>query len=120
LSLICNKQLRAGGGQGCNPLSVQSFSSLLLNAGACDQQNAADRQIDLAKTLGNDPTMIRLTQIFVQQPRNSVCFPSSFANIVLIKRCPFGNSPTLSVFPTAKTRHATRSSTVFSNANSKG
>ncbi len=27
--------------------------------------------IDLAKQLNNDPTMIRLTQIFVQQPRNS-------------------------------------------------
>ena len=29
--------------------------------------------IDLAKTLGNDAEMIRLTQIFVQQPRNTVC-----------------------------------------------
>ena len=28
--------------------------------------------IDFAKQLGNDPEMIRLAQLFVQQPRNSV------------------------------------------------
>jgi hypothetical protein len=63
--------LKAGGAQQCNPLSITSFDTLLANAGDCDQQNAADKQIDLAKTLGNDPNMIRLTQIFAQQPRNS-------------------------------------------------
>lgn len=61
----------AGGGEQCNPTSVTAFSTLLAAAGPCDQQNAADSMIDLAKQLNNDPTMIRLTQIFVQQPRNS-------------------------------------------------
>lgn len=30
--------------------------------------------IDLAKTLNNDPEMIKQAQIFVQQPRNSVSY----------------------------------------------
>ncbi|KAJ3976117.1 hypothetical protein EV361DRAFT_968917 [Lentinula raphanica] len=43
----------------------------LAAGGNCDQQNAADSMIDLAKTLNNDSEMIRLAQIFVQQPRNA-------------------------------------------------
>jgi hypothetical protein len=39
------------------------------------KQDAADQMVDLAKTLNNDPDMIRLAQIFVQQPRNSVSGP---------------------------------------------
>ncbi|KAF8900092.1 hypothetical protein CPB85DRAFT_1439692 [Mucidula mucida] len=39
--------------------------------GNCDQQNAADSMIDLAKSLGGDAEMIRLAQLFVQQPRNA-------------------------------------------------
>ncbi|KAI5118764.1 hypothetical protein M0805_004850 [Coniferiporia weirii] len=65
----------AGGGEQCNPLSVTAFTTLLAAAGPCDQQNAADQMIDLAKTLSNSSEMITLTQIFVQQPRNS---PDSF------------------------------------------
>ncbi|RDB23349.1 hypothetical protein Hypma_009103 [Hypsizygus marmoreus] len=61
----------AGGGQQCNPISVAAFSTLLAAPGACEQQNAADKMIDLAKTLGNDAQMIRLSQIFAQQPRNT-------------------------------------------------
>jgi len=68
--------IAAGGGQQCNPLSVAAFSTLLAAAGNCDQQNAADNMIDLAKTLNNDPTMIKFTQIFVQQARNT---PNSVA-----------------------------------------
>jgi hypothetical protein len=64
----------AGGGLQCNPVSVASFATLLAAAGPCAQQNAADNMIDLAKTLKNDPTMIKLTQVFAQQPRNT---PSS-------------------------------------------
>ncbi|KLO20291.1 hypothetical protein SCHPADRAFT_38915 [Schizopora paradoxa] len=63
--------LAAGGGQQCNPQSQASFSTLLAAAGPCDQQNQGDAMIDLAKQLNNDPDMITLTQIFVQQPRNS-------------------------------------------------
>ncbi|OBZ65244.1 hypothetical protein A0H81_14733 [Grifola frondosa] len=61
----------AGGGEQCNPVSVTAFSTLLAAAGPCDQQNAADSMIDLAKQLNNDATMIQLTQVFVQQPRNT-------------------------------------------------
>jgi len=65
--------LAAGGGQQCNPLSIQAFSTLLAAPGPCEQQDSADDMIDLAHQLNNDSEMIRLTQLFVQQPRNSVC-----------------------------------------------
>jgi len=45
---------------------------LLAAPGPCEQQDAADKMIDLAKTLGNNAQMISLTQIFAQQPRNTV------------------------------------------------
>ncbi|KZT43758.1 hypothetical protein SISSUDRAFT_496600 [Sistotremastrum suecicum HHB10207 ss-3] len=61
----------AGGGDQCNPLSVTAFSTLLAAPGPCEQQDAADAMIDLAHTLGSDPTMIALTQVFAQQARNS-------------------------------------------------
>ncbi|PAV14840.1 hypothetical protein PNOK_0939300 [Pyrrhoderma noxium] len=63
--------LAAGGADKCNPISQTAFTSLLAAGGNCDQQNAADSMIDLAKQLGNDPEMIRLAQLFVQQPRNA-------------------------------------------------
>jgi hypothetical protein len=65
-------QLAAGGADKCNPLSVTSFTTLLAAAGPCDQQNAADQMIDLAKQLNSDAQMIMLAQIFCQQPRNTV------------------------------------------------
>ncbi|RPD58844.1 hypothetical protein L226DRAFT_539467 [Lentinus tigrinus ALCF2SS1-7] len=64
----CNK---AGGGEQCSNVSVTAFSTLLAAAGPCDQQNSADAMIDLAKQLNNDPDMIKLAQIFAQQPRNT-------------------------------------------------
>jgi hypothetical protein len=65
-------QNAAGGGQQCNPTAVAAFSTLLAGAGVCDQQNNADTMIDLAHQLNSDPNMIKFTQIFAQQPRNSV------------------------------------------------
>lgn len=53
-------------------MSVTAFTTLLAAAGPCEQQDAADSMIQLAQTLNNDPDMIKLTQIFVQQPRNTV------------------------------------------------
>ena len=44
----------AGGSQQCKLLSVAAFTTLLVDAGNCDQQNAADNMIDLAKELNND------------------------------------------------------------------
>jgi len=67
--------LAAGGAQQCNPLSITAFTTLLAAAGPCEQQDAADKMMDLAKQLKSDD-MIRFTQIFVQQPRNS---PNSVA-----------------------------------------
>ncbi|KAJ4477445.1 hypothetical protein J3R30DRAFT_3291536 [Lentinula aciculospora] len=61
----------AGGAGQCNTISQTAFTTLLAAGGNCDQQNAADSMIDLAKTLNNNPDMIRLAQIFVQQPRNA-------------------------------------------------
>lgn len=69
--ILSTKQEAADGGDQCNPLSVTAFSTLLAAPGPCEQQDAADAMIDLAHTLGSDPTMIALTQVFVQQPRNS-------------------------------------------------
>ncbi|EJD03734.1 uncharacterized protein FOMMEDRAFT_167061 [Fomitiporia mediterranea MF3/22] len=66
----------AGGADKCNPLSQTAFMTLLAAAGPCDQQNAGDQMIDLAKQLNNNADMIKFTQIFVQQPRNS---PDSFS-----------------------------------------
>ncbi|KAH7106887.1 hypothetical protein BKA62DRAFT_685412 [Auriculariales sp. MPI-PUGE-AT-0066] len=63
--------LSAGGGQACNPVSITAFSALLAAPDACAQQDAADDMIDLAHNLGNDPEMIRLAQLFRQQPRNA-------------------------------------------------
>ena len=77
ITYTCNfTQLAAGGADQCNPLSITAFSTLLAAAGPCDQQNAGDQMIDLAKALNNDADMIKFTQIFVQQPRNS---PDSFS-----------------------------------------
>lgn len=66
----------AGGGSQCNTVSVNAFETLLIAAGVCDQQNAADSMVDLAKQLNNNQDMITLAQIFVQQPRNT---PNSLA-----------------------------------------
>lgn len=63
--------LAAGGADKCNPVSVTAFTTLLAAAGPCEQQDSADAMIDLAKTLGSDATMISLSQIFAQQPRNT-------------------------------------------------
>ncbi|KAF7783378.1 hypothetical protein Agabi119p4_1402 [Agaricus bisporus var. burnettii] len=61
----------AGGGAQCNKIGINAASTLLAAADACAQQDAADDMIDLAKQLDNDPEMIRLAQLFVQQPRNA-------------------------------------------------
>ncbi|KAH9941476.1 hypothetical protein B0H21DRAFT_884815 [Amylocystis lapponica] len=62
----------AGGGSQCNVISVNAFSTLLAAPGPCEQQNAADTMINLAKQLNNNAQMISLAQIFAQQPRNSL------------------------------------------------
>lgn len=64
----CNK---AGGAGQCNPIAVNAIGTLLAAADPCAQQNSADQMIDLAKQLNNDADMIKLAQIFAQQPRNS-------------------------------------------------
>ncbi|KAI0312579.1 hypothetical protein OF83DRAFT_1019779, partial [Amylostereum chailletii] len=61
----------AGGGDQCNTIAVNAIGTLLAAADACAQQNSADQMIDLAKQLNNDPDMIKLAQIFAQQPRNT-------------------------------------------------
>ena len=65
-------QLAAGGGLQCNAVAVTAFDTLLITAGSCEQQDAADAMIDLAKKLKNNAAMIKLAQVFVQQPRNTV------------------------------------------------
>ena len=62
----------AGGQEQCGNISVTAFTTLLAAAGPCEQQNSADAMVDLAKQLNNDADMIRLAQIFAQQPRNTV------------------------------------------------
>ncbi|KAH9976530.1 hypothetical protein BJV74DRAFT_861958 [Russula compacta] len=64
----CNK---AGGGAQCNTISQNAFTTLLAAGKNCDQQDAGDQMVDLAKKLNNNADMIRLAQIFVQQPRNA-------------------------------------------------
>ncbi|PPQ99280.1 hypothetical protein CVT24_009280 [Panaeolus cyanescens] len=55
----------------CSNVAVKAFTSLLEAGGPCDQQDGADAMIDLAKQLNGNAEMIRLAQIFAQQPRNS-------------------------------------------------
>jgi len=61
----------AGGAAQCSSISQTAFTTLLAAGKNCDQQDAADQMVTLAKTLGNNPEMIRLAQLFVQQPRNA-------------------------------------------------
>jgi hypothetical protein len=105
--------LAAGGGQRCNPLSVAAFSTLLAAPPACAQQDAADNMIDLAHELNNDADMIRLTQIFTQQPRNSVSTKSTnifFSRVYSRTVCPYSIARWLPVI---------KSSLVSSSANSR-
>ncbi|ELU36375.1 proline-rich protein [Rhizoctonia solani AG-1 IA] len=71
----CNQ---AGGGAQCNNIAVTAAGTLLAAPPACAQQDSADAMITLAKSLDNDAEMIRLAQIFRQQPRNS---PDSLASL---------------------------------------
>ncbi|THH19823.1 hypothetical protein EW146_g1428 [Bondarzewia mesenterica] len=66
-----HQQDAAGGGQQCNPIAVNAFGTLLAAAGPCEQQDNADKMVDLAKQLNNDANMIKFAQIFAQQPRNT-------------------------------------------------
>ena len=72
LTYSWRQQLAAGGGEQWNPVSVTAFTTLLAAAGPCEQQDSADAMVDLAKTLNNDADMIKFSQIFAQQPRNTV------------------------------------------------
>ncbi|CAE7073505.1 unnamed protein product [Rhizoctonia solani] len=71
----CNQ---AGGGAQCNNIAVTAAGNLLANPPACAQQDSADAMITLAKSLDNDAEMIRLAQIYRQQPRNA---PDSLASL---------------------------------------
>ncbi|KAH9926285.1 uncharacterized protein BXZ73DRAFT_102967 [Epithele typhae] len=63
--------VKAGGGSSCKNLGLNAVNSLAETASVCAQQDAADAMVDFAKSLFNDQDMIRLAQIFVQQPRNT-------------------------------------------------
>ena len=67
--------MKAGGGVACKNVAVNAVITLSESAPPCAQQNAADGMVNLAKQLFDDTDMIRFAQIFVQQPRNSVCSP---------------------------------------------
>lgn len=73
-------QKKASGGAWCYTISSTAALTLRSEGAPCDQQDAADMMVDLAKSLHNNTDMIRLAQIFVQQPRNSVCPISSVKN----------------------------------------
>ncbi|KAJ1300426.1 hypothetical protein OPQ81_005246 [Rhizoctonia solani] len=70
--------IQAGGGAQCNEIAVTAAGTLLAAPPACAQQDSADAMITLAKSLNNDSEMIRLAQIFRQQPRNA---PDSLASL---------------------------------------
>lgn len=83
---------------------MASFGTLLAAPGPCEQQNAADNMVDLAKTLNNNANMIALAQIFAQQPRNSVRL-SEFSALRTLKDFD-AHSPHRKAFPTASQPHA--------------
>ena len=80
------EQLRAGGADECNILSGKASNTLLAAVAPCDQQDTADAMIDLAKKLNNDADMIKLAQIFVQEPRNTVRSAAQIAQGVVSNR----------------------------------
>ncbi|KAF8315891.1 hypothetical protein DL93DRAFT_2135498 [Clavulina sp. PMI_390] len=61
----------AGGGSTCQTLVAKAAASLTSTADVCAQQDVADQMIGLAHNLGTQANMITLTQIFVQQPRDT-------------------------------------------------
>ncbi|KAG5222557.1 proline-rich protein [Salix suchowensis] len=69
-SVIVSSQLKAGGTGKCNPVFQTAFTSPLATGSNCDQQNTTNSMVNLTKSLNNDPEMIRLAQLFVQQARN--------------------------------------------------
>jgi hypothetical protein len=105
----------AGGAGQCSTISVNAFTTLLAAAGPCDQQNAADTMVTLAKTLSNNADVIKFAQIFAQQPRNSVR-PLSLS--LLLPILPF-ISPHHKASNIARKLLRMPNLTVFSNANSK-
>lgn len=70
-SSICPSDSYTHTGQYCVELSIDGLLALQANADPCNAQNVADRMVDLSKTLNNDVEMVRLAQIFVQQPHES-------------------------------------------------
>lgn len=102
----------AGGGAQCNPIAVTAAGTLLAAPPACAQQDSADAMISLAKTLNNDPEMIRLAKIFRQQPRNSV----RHIPLVIWPRLTWPCSPTSLRLCTARVLPRTQSSTGSSSA----
>lgn len=58
----------------CNTISWSAFTTLLAAGKNGDQQDVADRMVDLAKQLNNNADIIRLAQILVQQPKNAMRF----------------------------------------------
>lgn len=116
--LIYQSKVAAGGGAQCNKIGINAASTLLAAADACAQQDAADDMIDLAKQLDNDPEMIRLAQLFVQQPRNAV---SIFGTLLsrYLKQPVLHFSPTASKFLTASRLRRTLNLTASSIVNSR-
>lgn len=115
LTMFSFSQTKAGGAEKCNQIAVDSFGTLLAAPGPCEQQDAADKMIDLAKTLKNDPDMIKFAQIFAQQPRNSVSILLHMSISLYLSRL---RSPTQCPLHTVKTNPKTASSKAYSNANS--
>jgi len=66
--------IAAGGSQQCDFIAVIALATLSTEAGPCEQQDAADSMVDLAKQLNKDSDMIKFAQIFAQEPRDT---PSS-------------------------------------------
>jgi hypothetical protein len=94
---------------------VTAFSTLLAAAGPCEQQNAADQMIDLAKQLNDDAQMIKLAQIFRQQPRNTV---SAIYSIRVISSLKTVISRVRKAFNTANKHQRTLNCRDCSNVNS--
>ncbi|GJJ12765.1 hypothetical protein Clacol_007010 [Clathrus columnatus] len=62
--------VKANGGTECNDLAMSAYMTLssLPTHNPCAQQRIADDMIDLSKSLDDTENMIRLAQLFVQQP----------------------------------------------------
>lgn len=74
---LCNSLENGQRQPRCNDFISRVQEGILAAANVCAQQDGADQLIDLAHSL-NSTELVKMAQLWMQQPRSSVCTPSGF------------------------------------------